>query len=646
MIINSSNKIEKMDEDLISLESFTFLCFTAIFFVIDMVTPLEINIGVLYSLPVWASLFLGRSHQLLKLTAVLALFFIILGAFVSLGEITLSIFLNRLFSCALILITYYLCQIFKRGLIQKMQFEDRFFAALESTPAGVILIDMSGKIVVSNSALNVLFEYTEIELSLLSFEALIPNEVKQKYSYLVSKFLANPKGNIISDELEIFGKAKSGKLIPIDVALNLIESNGESFVIATVTDITNRKENFRLMREKNKKLEQSESEKAELIKELKSLNIKNKETISLLEAIREHAAHALISTDLNGLITSFNSSAEKMLGYKASELIGKENPGKFHDVQEVINRSAEFSEKLEEEIEPGFKTFVCHTNLGLENEFEWIYVNKTGVKFPVLLTVSSLFDEEGRLSGYLGIAQDITKTKEVARKLEQSNEELAQFAYRTSHDLKAPLATMKGLIGFVKEDLESGDIDEVNLNLREIENQVEKLTKLVVGILNLAKGDLQECSYELVNTYYLLNKLKESLDLELKQKDVSFTFKTDRELFVYTQELRIEQILYNLVLNSIKYSDSNKEIKFVEICFEISEVVKIKVCDNGLGIPLKFQDKLFEMFTRFHPNQAEGSGLGMSIVKKNIEALGGEISFLSSEKGSEFEILLPIKEKL
>ena len=367
----------------------------------------------------------------------------------------------------------------------------------------------------------------------------------------------------------------------------------------------------------------------------------------LLEAILENAAHAIISTTIDGVITSFNHAAEDMLVYQAEELVGKHSPGVFHLGEQVVQRSIEFSKKLNIAVEPGFTTFVCHNDLGLDNQFEWVYIRKDGSSLPVLLSITALNDAAGVKTGYLGIAQDISQIKDTEKRLKRSNDELAQFAYRTSHDLKAPLSTIKGLVGFIEEDLENKDFDEVEQNLQKISKQAGKLENLVVDILNLAKADLEEQPFELVDLAGFFEDIRQSYELILNETGVVFSFQTLGSISVKTQKTRLKQIVGNLVLNSIKYSDPSKKTMHVKISSKVADDFCICIEDNGLGIPLEHQDSLFDMFTRFHPNKAEGSGLGMSIVHKNIKSIGGNISFSSSNLGTRFIVKFPlIKEQL
>lgn len=148
-------------------------------------------------------------------------------------------------------------------------------------------------------------------------------------------------------------------------------------------------------------------------KKIGSAQKKVEDKSAYLEIIQNNAGLAMITTTLEGVITTFNPAAEKLIGYEAQELVNKETPAVFHDLDEVVKRSSEFSDKLNRQIEPGFNTFVCHCEDGLLNNFEWIYVHKNGTKFPVSLTISSLKNSDGNTIGYVGIAEDLTEKKQL-----------------------------------------------------------------------------------------------------------------------------------------------------------------------------------------------------------------------------------------
>lgn len=140
------------------------------------------------------------------------------------------------------------------------------------------------------------------------------------------------------------------------------------------------------------------------------------EITELHRAIQENAGFALISTTTDGVFTSFNPAAERMLGYSAEELVGIKTPALIHEPSEVVARAQEFSRELGTTIEPGFAVFVAKTQQNLPNEHEWTYIRKDGSQLPVILTVTALRDEADQINGFLGIAVDLTKHRQAEEK--------------------------------------------------------------------------------------------------------------------------------------------------------------------------------------------------------------------------------------
>lgn len=146
----------------------------------------------------------------------------------------------------------------------------------------------------------------------------------------------------------------------------------------------------------------------------------------LQSAIVDNAAYAIISTTPEGIIKTFNPSAERMLGYKADEVINRITPVLFHDPKEIVDRSNEISKELNIEIAPGFQVFVTRSKYNLNNEYEWTYISKDGTRFPVLLSITPMHDRLGNISGYLGIARDITESKKAEEEIKQKTIELSE----------------------------------------------------------------------------------------------------------------------------------------------------------------------------------------------------------------------------
>ncbi|MDK2594076.1 sensor histidine kinase [Pseudoalteromonas obscura] len=228
------------------------------------------------------------------------------------------------------------------------------------------------------------------------------------------------------------------------------------------------------------------------------------------------------------------------------------------------------------------------------------------------------------------------------KQLVASNDELSQFSYRTSHDLKAPLITIRGLATAICEDIDDGDYQDVRKNASNIAGHVKKLENLVTDILNLAKAELELSNKEKINISELLGEIEARLQAVYIGNDVEIQAEVDCSVELTAPKARILQVLENLISNAIKYSDKDKPNRYVRITtMKKPHKTILTIEDNGIGIPNEYADKVFGMFQRFHPNIAYGSGLGMYIIKKHIEKMDGVIQFSSSASGTKFIIELP-----
>lgn len=153
-----------------------------------------------------------------------------------------------------------------------------------------------------------------------------------------------------------------------------------------------------------------------------------KQTTLLQQAILESANYTIISTTVDGTICTFNSTAERWLGYTASEVVDKTTPVLIHDWNEIVQRAQELSQEMGVLIEPGFEVFVAKARRGEPDEREWSYIRKDGSLFPVLLSVTRLVDAAGNITGFLGIGSDITERKHSERELQRQNLRLQLFA--------------------------------------------------------------------------------------------------------------------------------------------------------------------------------------------------------------------------
>ncbi len=139
------------------------------------------------------------------------------------------------------------------------------------------------------------------------------------------------------------------------------------------------------------------------------------------QAVLDGADYSIISTDTSGVIVSFNAAAQRMLGYRADEMIGRQTPSIIHDAAEVARRAAELSGELGRTVEPGFGVFIAQSSLGQADEREWTYIRKDGSRFPVRLSVTPLHSRRGEITGFLGIAADLSESRQVESRLRDSD---------------------------------------------------------------------------------------------------------------------------------------------------------------------------------------------------------------------------------
>jgi diguanylate cyclase (GGDEF)-like protein/PAS domain S-box-containing protein len=153
------------------------------------------------------------------------------------------------------------------------------------------------------------------------------------------------------------------------------------------------------------------------------------------QAVLDSAGYSIIATDPEGRIVSFNAAAQRMLGYSAAEAIGHFTPARIHDPEEVAQRAAELSRELQRPIQPGFEVFVARCQSGLVEEREWTYIRKDGSRCPVRLSVTALRGADEQITGYMGIAADITEARQATKEL----------AFQASHDALTGLANRNTL---------------------------------------------------------------------------------------------------------------------------------------------------------------------------------------------------------
>jgi signal transduction histidine kinase len=222
--------------------------------------------------------------------------------------------------------------------------------------------------------------------------------------------------------------------------------------------------------------------------------------------------------------------------------------------------------------------------------------------------------------------------------LRKSNRELDQFAYRTSHDLRAPISSLKGLVQVAEFATSPEEVKQCHDMMKD---RLKNLDELIQDILDLSKNSRTELHYAPVKIGNILNQLIES-HRDARSQAIQIILEGNPDLIVNTDPTRFKMIVGNLISNALHYAEPSRSDSFVKVSFaDERQVLTVSVKDNGVGIDPSYQQKIFEMFFRLSQNSV-GSGLGLYIVKETVDKMKGTIQLISKiGEGSEFIVKLP-----
>ncbi|MEO7349353.1 MAG: ATP-binding protein [Terrimesophilobacter sp.] len=348
---------------------------------------------------------------------------------------------------------------------------------------------------------------------------------------------------------------------------------------------------------------------------------------------------SIIGTDRTGKIDAWNPGAEKMLGFLDTETEGIRRIEDFHDPIELASRSKELNYPAGETVlNPGFSALVEETRMGSADVREWTYVAADGSRVPVELAVTQRFNEAGETIGYLFVANDVTKAKELARLKDE-------FVGLISHELRTPLSSIIGYLELLRDE------DGVELSANQLrylsvaERNAQRLLGLVGDLLFTAQVDSGVFRVNLTEQHldHIVSASVESARPAADSASVTLTLDIKGDAVCRVDALRIGQACDNLISNALKFTPRGGNVT-VTVTSENDWVV-VEIRDTGMGIASAELDKLFSRFFRASTatrNAVPGVGLGLVITKAIVTAHGGELGVTSEEgKGTCFRMALP-----
>lgn len=352
---------------------------------------------------------------------------------------------------------------------------------------------------------------------------------------------------------------------------------------------------------------------------------KSEESSSYLAAIVNSSDDAIVGKTLNGTIVSWNPAAERIYGYSASEVVGK-------------SILILFPEQIKDELT---KILQKVTKGESVDHYETVRVRKDGKQIYINLTVSSIRNSSGAIIGASAIEQDITEYKRVRDELARQAQELAQFAYVASHDLKEPLRVVASYLQLLEKKYEGRLDDEARSYISRAVNGAIRMNQLVEDILSFSRVG-RDRSLKKIDCSAILNTVIDNLKSIIEENKAEITAGPLPEIVMAETEL--VQLFQNLISNALKFrSQESPRIQVSATKKNGNWTFSVK--DNGIGISPEYSERIFRVFQRLHTKEEyPGTGIGLAICKKIAESYGGQI-WVESElgKGSTFYFTIPDK---
>lgn len=346
-----------------------------------------------------------------------------------------------------------------------------------------------------------------------------------------------------------------------------------------------------------------------------------------MRGILESAMDAIITVDTNQHIVMYNRAAERIFGWPSDQMLGQR--------LEVLIPERFRTAYLEN---IGHFSTVDPTSGNMGNGRQIYGMRASGEEFPLDASISQLDTAEGKI--FSVILRDVTANVRANAALERSNLDLQQFAYIASHDLKTPLRSIGGYVRILEKNYADKLDDKAMTLIHHTMAAAKRLEQLTEDLLSFARVNSEVRPFAPVNFGEMLDEVIQLMDATLVGSGARVTHGELPQ--IVGDRTQLVQLLLNLLGNGIKYCVGRAPVIHVS-AGRTDRAWEFSVTDNGIGIDAKHHEKIFEVFTRLHTQQAySGTGIGLAVCRRVVERHSGEIWLTSSlGEGSTFHFTIP-----
>ncbi len=360
---------------------------------------------------------------------------------------------------------------------------------------------------------------------------------------------------------------------------------------------------------------------------------------------------AFIATDADGTITVFNTGAERLLGYRAVDVVRKVTPVVLHDPDELAARAAELG------VEPGYEAIVHSARRGVPEYRQWTYLRKDGTRIRVGLTTTAEFAHDGSVTGFLGVAKDVSARIRAEEARQQALEGAieasrakSEFLANMSHEIRTPI---NGVMGMLELLLDTDMTPDQREYARTAAMSSDALLGVINDVLDFSKIEAGRMEIDVhdVDLRAVIEDVCGMLAHEAHAKDIELTAWIDEQMppVVRSDGGRLRQVVTNLVSNAVKFTESGEvSVRAGVATLDGGDLLlDVAVTDSGIGIAPARLPALFDAFSQEDSSTTRrfgGTGLGLAISRQLVELMGGKLTATSQPgEGSTFRFSVRVE---